>query len=414
MYYKHLFNKEGQKLTFDLSNYYLKSENRTNYIYERPGNRPDTLLNSMKPNQIATSIKIDFTLPISGKLNFCMGLKGKFQRLTDKYPTDFVYNEKIIAAYGKVDFKSTKYNLSAGLRAEKSISALKNRFTNPEFSFLPYALFRYCLTSNQFINFSYNRSISRPTIFQLNPYITISDPYSTNKGNPFLNPEFRNSLSLEHSIQFKSNYFATRLFYNKSTDVINNLTLINDTNAFVTQWQNLGTIHQYGVQFLGFLKLGIATLNPYLRLIDTYTVSYQFAKQNGVNNRFSHDFESGLSTILSLKNDLALTFVFQYATPRNNVQGNYYSDALYFVSVEKTFKQKLKIGIVSIIPFTQSFIYQGSDINSTNFSIHNQGNIKMSTIPISFKISYQFNWGKNRDKISRAKEEIESAPKRGF
>jgi len=281
-------------------------------------------------------------------------------------------------------------------------------------SFLPYAMFRYSLTTGQYINFSYNRTISRPTIFQLNPYTTISDPYSVSKGNPYLNPEFRNSLSVEHSIQFGSNYIATRLFYNQSTDVLNNLTFINDTNAFVTQWQNLGAIHQYGVQFLGSLKLGIATLNPYLRLFDTYTVSNRFGKQNGVNNRLNHDFESGLSAILSFKHDLSLTFVFQYATPGNYVQGNSYSDALYFLSIEKTFKQRLKIGIVSIIPFTKSFIYQGSDLHSSNFSMHNQGNIKMSAFPISFKISYQFIWGKNRDQISRAKEEIESAPKKGF
>ena len=414
IYYKHLFEKAGQELTVDLSNYVLKAENKTNYIYEGPGDRPDTLFNALKPNLNATSMKIDFTQSISGNLIISGGVKGKFQRLLDKNSTDFVYHENILAAYGKVTFKTSKYDWNTGLRIEKSASTLKNGFTNPVVSFLPYVLFRYSLTPGQFINISYNRSISRPTIFQLNPYNTVSDPYSISKGNPFLNPEFRNSLSVEHSIQFRSNYIATRLFYNKSTDVINNLIFINDTNAFVTQWQNLGAIHQYGVQFLGSVKLGIATLNPYLRLFETYTVSNQFAKQNGVNNRLNHNFESGLSVILSFKHDLALTFVFQYATPRSNVQGNSYCDPLYFISMEKTFKQKLKIGIVSIIPFTKSFIYQGSDINATNFSMHNQGNIKMSSLPISFKISYQFNWGKNRDKISRAKEEIESAPKKGF
>jgi len=414
MYYKHLFDKAGQELTVDLSNYYLKAENKANFIFEGPGNRPDTIFNAVKPNLNATSIKIDLTLPISGKLNFSSGVKGKFQRLMDEYSTDFVYHENIVAAYGKVTFKTAKYDWNAGLRAEKSVATLKNNFTNPVVSFLPYAMFRYSLTTGQYINFSYNRTISRPTIFQLNPYTTISDPYSVSKGNPYLNPEFRNSLSVEHSIQFGSNYIATRLFYNQSTDVLNNLTFINDTNAFVTQWQNLGAIHQYGVQFLGSLKLGIATLNPYLRLFDTYTVSNRFGKQNGVNNRLNHDFESGLSAILSFKHDLSLTFVFQYATPGNYVQGNSYSDALYFLSIEKTFKQRLKIGIVSIIPFTKSFIYQGSDLHSSNFSMHNQGNIKMSAFPISFKISYQFIWGKNRDQISRAKEEIESAPKKGF
>ena len=87
---------------------------------------------------------------------------------------------------------------------------------------------------------------------------------------------------------------------------------------------------------------------------------------------------------------------------------------LYFLSLEKTIKQKIKIGIVSAIPFTKSFTYQGSEIKGTNFYSHYEGNVKIHSIPVWFKLSYQFSSGKNRDKINRSKEEIDNLPKKGF
>jgi hypothetical protein len=91
-----------------------------------------------------------------------------------------------------------------------------------------------------------------------------------------------------------------------------------------------------------------------------------------------------------------------------------FSDMLYFCSVEKTIKQKFKLGIVTAIPFTRSFTYQGSEIYAQEFSNIYQGNVKMSAIPLWIKLAYQFNSGKNRDKINRTKEEIDNRPKKGF
>jgi len=413
LYFKHLFGKPGREITLDVSNYHLKAENSTEYIVAGADNSTTMQTNTVKPRQNSATIKVDYITPVGDKLNFSTGVKAKFQKMRDKHSPGFKYDEKIVAAYGTGSYKNTLYDLSTGLRVEESVSDLQNSFNKTSFSFLPYATFKYKLTPKQNIQLSWNRSVNRPNIYQLNPNISIDDPYSVRKGNSSLKPEFRSSLFIEHSIQFKSNYFATRLFYNRITDAINELTFINDTSAFESQVQNMGTIKQYGVQLSGALKLGIATFNPYFRLFDISTASNRLAKQYGVGNRHHPTFESGLSAIVSFKNDIALSFVFQYATKRNNIQDNYYCDALYFLSLEKTFNQKIKFGIVSIIPFTKSFIYRGTDIDTPNFSSHYQGIMHMS-LPILFKISYQFSSGKNRDKINCAKEEIDVVTKKGF
>jgi outer membrane receptor protein involved in Fe transport len=77
---------------------------------------------------------------------------------------------------------------------------LNYAFINPFHSFLPSTTVRYKLTSKQNIQASFNQTIKRPYIYQLNPYTSLSDPYTISKGNPFLKPEMLISLYLEHSI----------------------------------------------------------------------------------------------------------------------------------------------------------------------------------------------------------------------
>jgi hypothetical protein len=414
LYYKHNFNQEGRELAIEISNYHLTAKNSTEYIPEGNENNMAIQTNASEPRQNVTSVKIDYSSRFRNKLEFSAGVKTKFQVLQDLDVNDFQYDEKIFAAYGTLTYKHSNCFLSVGLRAEESVASLKNNFSNPVLSFFPNTTFNYKLTSRQNIQFSYNRSILRPNIYQLNPHTSIDDPYTVSEGNPFLKPELRNSLFLEYSIQFNSSYFASRLFYNKMSDVINNLMFINDTGAFESQVHNLGIIHQYGIQFSGTLKLGIATINPFLQLFELSTSGNSLAKQYGIENRHNLAYNSGLSAVLSFKHEFSFSFVFQYASPKNDIQGNSFCGALYFLSLEKTFKQTIKIGIVSALPLTKSFTYQGSEIEGSNFYSHQEGNVNIPNPIIWFKLSYQFNTGKKKEMNHHASEEIDNLPKKGF
>jgi hypothetical protein len=223
-----------------------------------------------------------------------------------------------------------------------------------------------------------------------------------------------NRLQLEHTTRFKGNYISSRLLYETRTDAINYLTYLNDSYLFVTQSQNLGSIHQYGLQLTGALKMGILTISPSLRLYKQSTCGNSLAKQYGIENKNNLVFESGISSILSFKNDFALSVIFQYATAKENIQDNAYGDALYFISLDKTFKKNLKVGIVSALPFAENFIYQGAEINAPNFSSKYEGNLKLTTVPLMFRVSYQFTAGINRANIKREKENVDTRPKQGI
>jgi hypothetical protein len=229
-----------------------------------------------------------------------------------------------------------------------------------------------------------------------------------------LKPEINNRLQLEHTMRFKSNYISSRLFYETKTDAINNLTQLNERNVFETQIQNLGSIHQFGLQLSGALKMGMLTISPSLRLYNQSTYANSLAKRYGLENKNNLVFESSLSSIMSFKNDFALSVVFQYETAKENIQDNMFSDALYMISFDKTFKDNLKVGIISALPFKENFIYQGSEVQAPDFSSSYTGNLKLPTIPLMFRVSYQFGTGMKRANIQREKENVDSRPKQGF
>jgi outer membrane receptor protein involved in Fe transport len=413
-YYKHDFGKEGRALTFEISNYNLKAENSTEYTPVENENVQASQVNAVKPQQNEAGIKLDFTSPVGRKLYFGTGIKTKYKRLLDRNIRDYTYTENILAAYATIGYKQTKYDIDLGGRAEKSSLSLENNFDHTLLSFFPHFNFNYKITSRQNIQLAYNRSIIRPNIYQLNPAISVTDPYTVNKGNPFLEAEFLNSISLEHSVQFKGNYFTSRLFLNNLQKAFDNLTFINDTAVFETQVNNLGNINQYGVQFLGSLKWGIATFNPYLRIYMLYTDGNNLAKQHGVKDNHYLNFDSGLSAILSFRHEFSLSMVFQSEGPTYNIQSNTFSGALYLLSLEKTFKKKLKIGILNAIPFTNPFIYQGSETKGPDFNGRYEGKIKIASPFCWFKLSYQFSSGKNRENMNRITEEDVNLPKKGF
>jgi hypothetical protein len=336
------------------------------------------------------------------------------RNLTDYSSPEYRFSEDVIAAYVSLTYKSSDYDFNTGVRVERSFSELQGSQNVSYFSFLPDAAFRYKLNSHQSLQVSYKRTIKRPDIFQLNPFISHDDPFTLRSGNPLLKPEFSDKLNLEYSVQSGSQYFSSRLIYLTIHDVINNLTKAGSNGLFEIQPFNPGTIRRYGLQISGALKFGILSLNPYILLFRNNTTVNALGSQLGAVPRKEICLASSISAILSFKKDFALSSVFQYNTPQNNIQDSYFCGALYFVSFDKTFAKKLKVGIGSGLMFTRSFIYNASDIHTNSFSSSYRGYVTIPSVPLWLKLSYQFNSGKARGRFEREKEDVSIKPAKGF
>lgn len=407
LYYKRLFNKEGREVVIDISNSILRSNNSISFSNEEEPNS-SSVINSEKPRQVSTNIKIDFSNPIGENLMLNTGVKAGNKSMQNENITEFDYNENLYAIYGSFHYKRARYNLNFGVRTEYVQTELKSNFNKNKLSVLPYATFQYRLNNKHNFLLSYRHSVNRPSVFQLTPYTYFDNEFSVRKGNPLLEPEFRKRLYAEHSIRYDVSYISYRIFYERRTNAINNLTVLNE-GGFETQLQNLGEISQLGIQFSGSLKLGSLAITPSFILYNQSTFGNSLAKQNNIDNRNSWAFEAGISSVMSFKHDFALSGTLQYSTVKKHMQDNAFSDALYLLSLDKTFKNNFKLGIVAALPFAKTFIYQATEIEAQNYTNSYRGTLKLPTVPIMFRLNYQFRIGKDKGLLYR---EIEEAPKR--
>lgn len=415
LFYRHIFAKDHE-ITFDLSHYSLNSENTTEYsVVNQSDVLPESITNTVMPRQKNLFMRADYKNRINEEWGVSFGTRATLRDMTDRNNTDFHFRENVFASYGRVDFTKKNVNMNFGLRAEITDASLQNSFTKNNFHLLPSASISLQLKGNQNIRLSYNRSVSRLNLYQLNPAEINDDPYSTLKGNPFLQPELRDFAFIDYSRRISNNFFSTRVFFQRSQDAVSYLTFINEWNVFETQIHNLGDITSYGMQFSGAFRIAkFISFNPFVKVSHMTTRPNELARNHRVQVRKELALESGLSAIVFLQPDLTVSLAGQYGTPQYSIQESTFSDVLYFVSAEKNFNNRITLGISSGLPFKRSFVYHGNKASGHDFKSRSAGSIQMSLMPVWFKFSYNFSSGKKLETIQREREQIESLPRKGF
>lgn len=412
LWYKHFFGeKPGHEITIDMSLYNLKASNNTTFTSENNGFLHENLV---QPDNQSVYIKLDYILSFDKIIKLNTGLQTRLRTMRDNNSADFRYDKNNYAAYGTVNISAPKLEAILGIRAENSARKLKVGENKSDFFLLPTISVKYNLNKVQNLKFTYRRSALFPGFYQLNPSASVEDPLTVSSGNTKLQPEVHDNINLEYALRFKNHFVSTRLFYDRSSDAIRNLMRINESDIFEIQKNNLGDIRQTGILFSGSLGFGKAGLNPYLKLSDVYSVPNSLASENNISECHKTVLESGLSAYINFKFDITATVTFQYTSPMNEIQGISFSDPLYFISIEKTFANKLKAGIVSGIPFTKNFTYYGNETAGSGFESYANGVVHLPAFPLWFKLSYQFSTGKKQTKIERSKTEPEPEKRKGF
>ncbi len=415
LYFKHYFNQKGSEIRFDLSFYNLKAENITTFTSGEPDASFGNFSNSVKPNQNTWSLKIDYSTPLSNKLKLNAGTKTRLNSLKDRNPGGFAYDENNFALYSSLTFALAKTEMNFGVRVENSNFGSKETEKNKVLAVFPNVIVNHNFSHGNNLLLNYRRSLVWPNIYELNPYISKPDPFSALQGNAHLKPEFLDELSAGYSKRTTQNYFSGQLFYTGSKNSIGSFTRLNNSNLLETKIDNSGAIHDFGARFTGNFKLfESVSFNPYLRLFERLSQPNKSARLNGLHNRKQFVSQYGFSAIVTLKNNITASLIYQSGNSVSNFQGTEFSDALYFVSIEKGFGNNFKIGVSSAVPFSKTFTYQGSEVTGSGFYSRNTGNIKLSAIPLWLKVSYQFQSGNKANRIERKVETINNLPKKGF
>jgi hypothetical protein len=127
-------------------------------------------------------------------------LYHKYDLLSNNYNYTFTTN-RFGLNYRIIE---SKYNLTLGVGGQPSKLDGVNLLTNVKtsisnFNIIPAASFNYNFSRSQSLRFNYNGSSTQPAFNQLQPVTDFSNALYPVQGNPNLNPQFTNNLSLRYN-----------------------------------------------------------------------------------------------------------------------------------------------------------------------------------------------------------------------
>lgn len=177
---------------------------------------------------------------------------------TDLLDTDrtnqFFYEENINAAYLNYNRTlSEKVSLQLGLRMEHTHTdgeliaekVTNNRSVQRDYvNWFPSASLNYTLDQKNLFQLSFSRRIKRPSYQNLNPFEFKQNELSFRRGNPFLQPEYSNSIQLRHSHNYRIN---TTIAFSHTTDVMLGQVTAGEGNEEFYTWLNLADQYNYSI-----------------------------------------------------------------------------------------------------------------------------------------------------------------------
>ena len=410
--------KEGNKLTVNLDYMQYKDQNPVNYInsyYDAKENFIRTEeVKSNKTTPIHLWIAaIDYTKTISKKFYWEAGAKTtishfnnnvKIDRLqgTDLITDDLLtanydLDEHIVAAYSSLRWIADKKNdIKLGFRYEYTNSNLgteeiKNIVDRHYGNLFPSFFLTHTINDNNAASFSYSRRITRPTFWNLAPFVIFMDPNTFFSGNPGLQPSISENVNLSYT--YKSKILS--LAYSYEADPITNFSPKIDS---ATNKETLAAENQDNRQTVTISLLLPVTITKWWNMQVNLSGSFQQIK--GWYN----------SAALSIENkNFLLTGQQNFILPKEftfSLSGFYRSAGLFGIYKTKAIGsldaglQKKITKIRSTLRLNWSNIFNtliyNSEINQPDKNLITKGQL-IFTHP-SVKLTYTHNFGNDKVK----------------
>jgi outer membrane receptor protein involved in Fe transport len=331
--YTQLFSRARQKWTVDMQYDWWDSNKdwllATSKLSPAIIYYPNLRTNNRNTNRDLL-VQSDWAQPIGKETLLELGIKSENrhvqydflaqQQAGDAYVTykgldnGLDYNERIQGAYAQLGSKLGKLSYLGGLRLE--VTSIRASGRDADYKnqkdyarLFPTVHLDYVLSAAATVQAHYSRRISRPSLYQLSPYLELTDLNAQNTGNPDLNPAYSNLYEL--GFLFRSNTLTINpsLYAQDTGSPITDYTSRNSEGIFITLPVNIGRETRQGFELnIMYNPLNTLQLNADLNL-------YRF-RQSGAYNGFDFGFSGGSSSgRLSAQWKLAKTL---------SAQGRYY------------------------------------------------------------------------------------------
>lgn len=175
----------------------------------------------------------------------------------DIHSFDNIYSERITAAYVKFSSKWKFLTYSAGLRAEHTYAHPKttqvlngvetvSENTQDYINWFPNFNVSSPLNANgsNMLIFNYDRKISRPSFWQINPFRMQLSEYSYISGNPDLNPNITQDLSFTFVYKYRYTLTVGATFEQDEIQQSGSVD-VEKPDVFVIRFENINQTHSY-------------------------------------------------------------------------------------------------------------------------------------------------------------------------
>ncbi|MEM7104542.1 MAG: outer membrane beta-barrel family protein [Bacteroidota bacterium] len=165
----------------------------------------------------------------------------------------FEYDQKVLGLYATGAYEVGKWGLKLGIRVENT--NLETLLTNTGednqqnyTNLFPTVHTSYKISDAFSVQAGYSRRVSRPRLWDLNPFFNIRNNFNVRTGNPNLLPEFTDSYELTSIFIFENASMNFGAYYRYTTDVVERISTF-ENNVNTTQPENVGTNQAVGLEF---------------------------------------------------------------------------------------------------------------------------------------------------------------------
>lgn len=235
-------------------------------------------INSKDTEGSNLNLQIDYERPLANDGKLELGMRSTVRSSREEFTyapgldpgfgtafQDFKYSEDIHAAYGTWGRKFGAVGLQLGGRFEQVFTQAELKgadgtairdslFNNDYFSFYPSVNMNYTVDDRNQWQISFSRRVNRPRGRQVNPYVDNSNPRSIRIGNPYLRPEYTQSVEVNHQLTSRAITLTSGLFYKHTTDVIRRYRTTDSLGVSTSTFENIASQKNYGAEMVGMWR----------------------------------------------------------------------------------------------------------------------------------------------------------------
>lgn len=396
-----------------------KSESYANSL-QAYSNTERFLQNNSNAKNNQYTIQADHNIPLGKTGKFETGAKAILRRassdfeslvkydVNDKFQpnpsnTDkFSYTQDVVSVYSMYSFKIKKFGFRIGARVEYTningdFTTSKTKVKNHYTTLLPNFQLSNKLSSTTTLTINYTKRLSRPYIWDLNPFVFNNDSLNISFGNPDLGPQTAHNLSAQVRYGKGKTFYGINIEGSYSNNKILDY-IAYDAATGITKTTSLNI----GKEITGSLNLNLNTkltnkwslfINGSLRYINIKNNSNTAQANSGWGCNFNFSQRYQFTGRFSISNYIGL-----WQDPVT-IQTNYPFNTWYNVAVNyKMFNEKFTISVRGVNFFEKDRDFKNVIRDANFYSTNINTRIRRGGV-----LALTYNFGKLTENVSKKK-----------